>query len=68
MTNKIISLFLLAVSIVLLLLSKSNPDSLLFLFVSNEPVANIARLTLASGMTLFSFGRIITSKSFRNCV
>ncbi len=68
MTNKIISLFLLTVSIVFLVLSKSNPDNLLFLFVSNEPVANIARLTLASGITLISFRRIISSKSFRNFV
>ena len=66
--NKIISLFFLAVSIVLLALSKSNPDNLLFLFVSNEPVANIARLMLTSGMTLFSFRRVITSRNFRDYV
>lgn len=66
--NKIISLFFLAVSIVLLALSNSNPNNLLFLFVSNEPVANIARLMLTSGMTLFSFRRVITSKNFRNYV
>lgn len=67
-TNKIISLIMLAATVAFLALSRSDPNNLLFLFVSPEPVANVARLTLAIGMTLLSFRRIISSRSFRNCV
>ncbi len=68
MTNKIISSIILVASLVFLVLSKSDSNNILFLFVSPEPAANIARLGLAFGMTLLSFRRVITSRSFRDIV
>jgi|SRR5665213_908696 len=65
MTNKIISSVFLTICIVFFALANANPDNLLFLFVSANPVIVISRIILASGMVLLSFKNVLSNPQIR---
>lgn len=65
MTNKIISSTILSSSIVFLALASSQPDNLLFLFLSPDQSVGLSRVLLAIGMMTVSFKGFIDSERLR---
>lgn len=68
MTNKIISSVMLTTCIAFFALANANPDNLLFLFVSANPIISLARIVLALGMVLLSFKNILHNPQVRQSV
>jgi hypothetical protein len=68
MVNKVISTIILATSVVFLALANSQPDNLLFLFVSSNKLIAASRVLLAAGMVLLSFKGLVSSPRFRQGV
>src|SRR5665647_200745 len=68
MVNKIISSVILVTSLAFLALSNSQPDNLLFLFVSPNKMVAVSRVLLAVGMVLLSFKGLLNSIQSRSAV
>lgn len=66
MTNKIISSVILTASIVFFALSSSQPDNLLFLFLSPDQSVGLSRILLAIGMVAVSFKSFLSSERLRS--
>jgi hypothetical protein len=68
MTNKIISSIILVAAFPIMAITPTNPDSLLFIFISNNKFVATARLALALVLVAISFGLIsfnqVTKKTF----
>lgn len=65
MTNKIISSMILTTVIVFWILGNANPDNLLFLFVSANPLVALSRIVLAIGMVVLSYKNLLFHSRLR---
>ena len=68
MVNKVISSVIFTSSLVFLALANSQPDNLLFLFLSNNKLIAVSRVILAAGMMLLSFKSLLHNKKLRQSV
>jgi hypothetical protein len=66
MTNKVISSTVLATTIAFLALATTQPDSILFLFLSPDQTVGLLRILLAIGMVFLSFRGFINSSRVRS--
>jgi hypothetical protein len=68
MVNKVISSVILTTSVVFLALANSQPDNLLFLFLSPNELIGISRVVLGVGMVLLSFKGLLSNARIRQAV
>ena len=68
MVNKVISGVMLTTSIVFLALANSQPDNILFLFLSSNKLIAVSRIVLAAGMVALSFKGLIEKEKTRQSV
>jgi hypothetical protein len=65
MTNKIISSVILTTCIFFFALANANPDNILFLFLSSNPLIGFSRIVLAAGMVVLSFKNVLYNPQVR---
>jgi hypothetical protein len=68
MVNKTISVVILSASVVIAIIASTQPNNILFLFISSDRLMAAARVMLGLGMVFLSFRGYVSSRKLREYI